>query len=63
MFVPDLLTDSGIRSAGAISVLDQMALYDGDHTYKGKPLFRAAISMFSLPRGHQVIDYLLEHLQ
>jgi carboxylesterase type B len=31
------------ESAGAISVLDQMALYDGDNTYKGKPLFRAAI--------------------
>ncbi|KAF2865152.1 Alpha/Beta hydrolase protein [Massariosphaeria phaeospora] len=31
------------ESAGSISVLDQMALYDGDHTYKGKPLFRAAI--------------------
>jgi len=31
------------ESAGAISVLDQMVLYDGDNTYKGKPLFRAAI--------------------
>ncbi|KAL3423593.1 sterol esterase precursor [Phlyctema vagabunda] len=31
------------ESAGAISVFDQMALYNGDHTYKGKPLFRAAI--------------------
>jgi carboxylesterase type B len=31
------------ESAGAISVLDQMALYDGDNTYKGKSLFRAAI--------------------
>ena len=31
------------ESAGAMSVLDQMALYDGDNTYKGKPLFRAAI--------------------
>ena len=31
------------ESAGAISVFDQMALYDGDHTYKGKPLFRGAI--------------------
>lgn len=31
------------ESAGSISVLDQMALYDGDHTYKGKPLFRGAI--------------------
>src|SRR3954470_20019209 len=26
------------ESAGSISVLDQMALYDGDNTYKGKPL-------------------------
>ncbi|KAF2798273.1 alpha/beta-hydrolase [Melanomma pulvis-pyrius CBS 109.77] len=31
------------ESAGSISVLDQMALYDGDNTYKGKPLFRAGI--------------------
>ncbi|KAF2748699.1 alpha/beta-hydrolase [Sporormia fimetaria CBS 119925] len=31
------------ESAGALSVFDQMALYDGDNTYKGKPLFRAAI--------------------
>ncbi|KAF1962320.1 lipase 3 precursor [Byssothecium circinans] len=31
------------ESAGAISVLDQMTLYEGDHTYKGKPLFRAGI--------------------
>ncbi|TAQ84606.1 hypothetical protein B7494_g7073 [Chlorociboria aeruginascens] len=31
------------ESAGAISVLDQMALYDGDINYKEKPLFRAAI--------------------
>ncbi|KAF7715238.1 Carboxylic ester hydrolase [Penicillium ucsense] len=31
------------ESAGSISVLDQMALYDGDHTYNGKPLFRGAI--------------------
>jgi len=31
------------ESAGAISVLDQMILYDGDNTYKGKPLFRGAI--------------------
>jgi carboxylesterase type B len=31
------------ESAGAISVLDQMVLYDGDINYKSKPLFRAAI--------------------
>ncbi|KAJ5667596.1 secreted lipase [Penicillium longicatenatum] len=31
------------ESAGAISVFDQMALYDGDITYKSSPLFRGAI--------------------
>lgn len=31
------------ESAGAISVMDQMLLYNGDHTYKGKPLFRGGI--------------------
>lgn len=31
------------ESAGAISVFDQMALYDGKYSYNGKPLFRAAI--------------------
>ncbi|EKV11605.1 Extracellular lipase, putative [Penicillium digitatum] len=31
------------ESAGAISVFDQMAMYDGDHTYNGAPLFRGAI--------------------
>jgi triacylglycerol lipase len=39
---PDKVTIAG-ESAGAISVFDQMALFDGDNTYKGKPLFRAAI--------------------
>jgi carboxylesterase type B len=31
------------ESAGSISVLDQMVAYNGDNTYKGKPLFRAGI--------------------
>ncbi|KAG9236838.1 lipase 3 precursor [Amylocarpus encephaloides] len=39
---PDKITIWG-ESAGAISVLDQMVLYNGDNTYKGKPLFRAGI--------------------
>lgn len=31
------------ESAGAISVMDHMLLYDGDNTYNGEPLFRAGI--------------------
>lgn len=31
------------ESAGSISVLDQMLLYDGNYTYNGEPLFRGAI--------------------
>ncbi|KAJ5915320.1 secreted lipase [Penicillium verhagenii] len=31
------------ESAGSISVFDQMALYDGNITYNGSPLFRGAI--------------------
>lgn len=39
---PDKVTLWG-ESAGAISIFDQMLVNDGDHTYKGKPLFRGAI--------------------
>ncbi|KAL2129594.1 hypothetical protein VTI74DRAFT_7548 [Chaetomium olivicolor] len=39
---PDKVTIWG-ESAGAISVFNQMALFDGDNTYKGKPLFHGAI--------------------
>ncbi|KAJ5392508.1 hypothetical protein N7509_007998 [Penicillium cosmopolitanum] len=39
---PDKVTISG-ESAGSISVVDQMVLYGGDHTYKGKTLFRGGI--------------------
>lgn len=39
---PDKVTIWG-ESAGALSVGNQMIMYDGDNTYKGKPLFRAGI--------------------
>ncbi|KAJ3455246.1 hypothetical protein MRS44_013846 [Fusarium solani] len=39
---PDAVTIWG-ESAGAIGVFSQMALYDGNATYKGRPLFRGAI--------------------
>ncbi|KAL7790308.1 Alpha/Beta hydrolase protein [Trichoderma ceciliae] len=39
---PDKVTIWG-QSSGAISVFDQLALYDGNATYNGKSLFRAAI--------------------
>ncbi|KAF2740199.1 alpha/beta-hydrolase [Polyplosphaeria fusca] len=57
------------ESAGAISVLDQMALYDGDNSYKGKPLFRAGImnsgsivpaDPVDCPKGQVVYDKVVE---
>ena len=39
---PDGITLWG-ESAGAISIWDQLLMYDGDNTYKGKPLFRGGI--------------------
>ena len=39
---PEAVTIWG-QSAGAISVFDQLALYDGNNTYNGQPLFRGAI--------------------
>ncbi|KAJ2898036.1 putative extracellular lipase [Zalerion maritima] len=53
------------ESAGAISVFDQMALYDGDHTYNGKALFRGAImnsgsvvpaDTVDCPKGQAIYD-------
>lgn len=53
------------ESAGAISVFDQFALYDGDNTYNGKPLFRGGImdsgsvipaDPVDCPKGQQVYD-------
>jgi carboxylesterase type B len=56
------------ESAGAISVLDQMAMYDGDITYKGSPLFRGAImdsgsvvpaDPVDCPKGQAVFDQVV----
>ncbi|CAG8974658.1 hypothetical protein HYALB_00010754 [Hymenoscyphus albidus] len=53
------------ESAGAISVMDQMVLFSGDHTYKQKPLFRAAIMSsgtlvpadpLDCPKGQNIYD-------
>lgn len=39
---PEAVTIWG-ESAGAMSAFDQLALYNGNNTYNGRPLFRAAI--------------------
>ncbi|TEA21593.1 putative secreted lipase [Colletotrichum sidae] len=57
------------ESAGAISVFDQMALYGGDNTYKGRPLFRGAImnsgsitptDPVDCPKGQAVYDKVVD---
>ncbi|EUC51140.1 hypothetical protein COCMIDRAFT_31696 [Bipolaris oryzae ATCC 44560] len=57
------------ESAGSISVMDQMLLYDGDNTYKGKPLFRAGImnsgsvvpaDPVDCPKGQAVYNKVVE---
>lgn len=39
---PDAVTIWG-KSTGSISVFDQLALFDGNNTYKGRALFQGAI--------------------
>ncbi|KAF5851837.1 hypothetical protein GGP41_000551 [Bipolaris sorokiniana] len=57
------------ESAGSISVMDQMLLYNGDNTYKGKPLFRAGImnsgsivpaDPVDCPKGQAVYNKVVE---
>ncbi|KAB5586257.1 Alpha/Beta hydrolase protein [Coniochaeta sp. 2T2.1] len=57
------------ESAGAISVLDQMALYDGNNKYNGRPLFRGAImnsgslvpaAPVDCPKGQVVYDTVVK---
>lgn len=64
---PDRVTIWG-ESAGAISVFNQMALYDGNNKYKGKPLFRGGImnsgsvvpaDPVDCPKGQAVYDHVV----
>ncbi|KAF3765646.1 lipase [Cryphonectria parasitica EP155] len=57
------------ESAGSISVFDQMALYGGNITYNGQPLFRGAImdsgsitpaDPVDCPKGQTVYDTVVE---
>jgi carboxylesterase type B len=65
VYLESALTFCKGESAGAISVYDHMVLYDGNHTYKGKPLFRGAImnsgsiipaDLVDCPKGQAVYD-------
>lgn len=65
---PEKVTIWG-ESAGAISVYDQMVLYDGNNEYKGKSLFRGAImnsgsivptDPVDCPKGQTVYNTVVE---
>ena len=65
---PEKVTIWG-ESAGAISVLSQIILFDGDNTYHGKPLFHGAImnsgsisatEPIDATKGQSVYDQVVE---
>ena len=65
---PDKVTIWG-ESAGAISVLNQMTLYDGNNKYNGKALFRGAImnsgsivpaDPVDCPKGQEIYDAVVK---